>query len=181
MHGLGRHTATRHAARAGPSAGAQARAKSRAARSGGGHPARSPARWPRPHSRQQGLCQRGGSDICQAAGVTRPVFYALFEGKEDAFLAAYRQGTRVLFHMVEDAYLDASDWRSGIRFGLAVLLEVLASVPSFAAMAIVEIDAVGSGARQERDQLLRRFERVFPAPPGPPPLLHPPPLPPAAV
>lgn len=107
------------------------------------------------------------SDICQAAGVTRPVFYALFEGKEDAFLAAYRQGTGVLFHMVEDAYLHAPDWRPGIRAGLAVLLDVLASVPSFAAMAIVEIDAVGSAARQERDQLLRRFQRFFAAAPRP--------------
>src|SRR5258708_38511198 len=38
-------------------------------------------------------------------------------------------------------------------------------------MAIVEIDAVGSGARQERDQLLRRFERFFAAAPGPPDLV----------
>jgi AcrR family transcriptional regulator len=103
------------------------------------------------------------SDICLAAGVTRPVFYALFEGKEDAFLAAYRQGTGVLFHMVEDAYLDAPGWRPGVRAGLAVLLDVLASVPSFATMAIVEIDAVGAAARQERDQLLRRFRRFFAA------------------
>lgn len=107
------------------------------------------------------------SDICQAAGVTRPVFYALFEGKEDAFLAAYRHGTQVIFHMVEDAYLDAPDWRPGIRAGLAVLLDVLASVPSFAAMAIVEIDAAGWAARQERDQLLRRFQRFFAAAPRP--------------
>lgn len=107
------------------------------------------------------------SDICQAAGVTRPVFYALFEGKEDAFLAAYRHGTGVLFHMIEDAYLDAPDWRPGIRAALAVLLDVLASVPSFAAMAIVEIDAAGSAARQERDQLLRRFQRFFAAAPRP--------------
>lgn len=107
------------------------------------------------------------SDICQAAGVTRPAFYALFEGKEHAFLTAYRQGTGVLFHMVEDAYLDAPDWRPGIRAGLAVLLDVLASVPSFAAMAIVEIDAAGAAARQERDQLLRRFQRFFAAGPRP--------------
>ena len=107
------------------------------------------------------------SDICQAAGVTRPAFYALFEGKEDAFLAAYRQGTEVLFHMVEDAYLDAPDWRPGIRDGLAVLLDVLASVPSFATMAIVEIDAAGSAARHERGQLLGRFQRFFAAAPRP--------------
>jgi len=107
------------------------------------------------------------SDICHSAGVTRPAFYALFEGKENAFLAAYRKGTGVLFHMVEDAYLDAPDWRPGIRAGLAVLLDVLASVPSFAAMAIVEIDAAGPAARQERDKFLGRFQRFFAAAPRP--------------
>lgn len=119
---------------------------------------------------EKGYASARVSDICQAAGVTRPAFYALFEGKEDAFLAAYRQGTGVLFHMVEDAYLDAPDWRPGIRAGLGVLLEVLASVPSFATMAIVEIDAAGPAARQERDQLLGRFQQFFaeaPRPVGP--------------
>jgi AcrR family transcriptional regulator len=42
---------------------------------------------------QKGYVDARVSDICQAAGVTRPVFYALFAGKEDAFLATYRHGT----------------------------------------------------------------------------------------
>jgi AcrR family transcriptional regulator len=101
------------------------------------------------------------TDICQAAGVTRPAFYALFDGKDDAFLATYRHGTGVLIHLMEGAYRDAADWRTGIRSSLRVLLDVLASVPAFAAMAIVEIEAVGPAARHERDLLLSRFYQFF--------------------
>lgn len=101
------------------------------------------------------------SDICQAAGVTRPAFYALFSGKDDAFLVAYRHGTAVLLTMMEAAYRDAGDWPAGCRAALRVLLEVLASVPAFATTAIVEIDSVGAAARREREELLRRFHHFF--------------------
>lgn len=109
------------------------------------------------------------SDICQAAGVTRPAFYSLFSGKDDAFLATYRHGTDVLLRLMEQAYQDTTDWPAGCRAALRVLLEVLASVPAFAAMAIVEIDAVGPAARRERDLLLHRFDRFFA---DAPPLAH---------
>ncbi|MFC8845282.1 MULTISPECIES: TetR/AcrR family transcriptional regulator [unclassified Micromonospora] len=102
------------------------------------------------------------TDICRAAGVTRPAFYALFAGKEDAFLVTYRHGTAVLLRMMDDAYADAGpDWTDGARAALRTLLDVLASVPEFARMALVEIDAAGVDARAERDALLSRFHRFF--------------------
>jgi AcrR family transcriptional regulator len=110
---------------------------------------------------EKGYANARVSDICQAAGVTRPAFYALFDGKDDAFLATYRHGTGVLLRLMEQAYRDAPDWRSAARAVLRVLLQVLASVPAFATLAIVEIDAVGPAARQERDSLLSRFSQFF--------------------
>jgi AcrR family transcriptional regulator len=108
------------------------------------------------------------SDICTAAGVTRPAFYALFAGKEDAFLATYRHGTSVVLRLMDDAYAEAGDWRTGAQAALKVLLDVLSSVPAFAMMAIVEIDAAGPEARRERTELLGRFGRFFTdAPPVP--------------
>ncbi|TDC54671.1 TetR/AcrR family transcriptional regulator, partial [Micromonospora sp. KC207] len=102
------------------------------------------------------------TDICRAAGVTRPAFYALFAGKEDALLATYRHGTAVLLRLMDDAYADAGpDWTDAARAALRTLLEVLASVPAFARMALVEIDAAGPAARDERDLLLSRFHRFF--------------------
>ncbi|NUR24787.1 MAG: TetR/AcrR family transcriptional regulator [Catenulispora sp.] len=110
---------------------------------------------------EKGYANARVGDICSAAGVTRPAFYALFEGKEDAFLATYRHGIGVVWEVMSAAYAAAPDWRTGVRSGLDVLLSVLASVPSFATMAIVEVEAVGPAARQERDLMLSRFAQFF--------------------
>ncbi|MCI4061549.1 TetR/AcrR family transcriptional regulator [Micromonospora sp. R77] len=102
------------------------------------------------------------TDICRAAGVTRPAFYALFTGKEDAFLAAYRHGIAVVSQLMENAYREAGpQWPDAARAALRTLLEVLASVPAFARMALVEVDAAGPAARRERDALLTSFRRFF--------------------
>ncbi|MGC4896156.1 TetR/AcrR family transcriptional regulator [Micromonospora sp. DT31] len=111
------------------------------------------------------------TDICHAAGVTRPAFYALFSGKQDAFLAAYRHGVAVVSQLMEDAYRQAGPtWPDAARAALRMLLDVLASVPAFARMALVEVDAAGPDAWRERDALLHSFRRFFadagPAPTG---------------
>ncbi|GGN32203.1 AcrR family transcriptional regulator [Actinoplanes campanulatus] len=117
---------------------------------------------------EKGYANARVSDICTAAGVTRPAFYALFAGKEDAFLDTYRHGTAVLLSLMDSSYAAAGDWRTGARAALKVLLDVLASVPAFATMAIVEIDAAGPRARHERAELLGRFAHFFAdAPPVP--------------
>jgi AcrR family transcriptional regulator len=110
---------------------------------------------------QKGYADARVSDICQAAGVTRPAFYALFAGKEDAFLATYRHGTGVLMELMDQAYEAGGDWRNGLRAAVRVLLDVLAAVPAFAVMAIVEIDAAGPGARAARDRTLEDLGRFF--------------------
>ena len=120
---------------------------------------------------QKGYVDARVSDICQAAGVTRPAFYALFAGKEDAFLSTYRHGTAVLLELMDQAYASAADWRSGAREALRVLLDVLAGVPAFAVMAIVEIDGAGPAARDARDRLLDDVGRFFAAAPVPDPRL----------
>lgn len=110
---------------------------------------------------EHGYADASVSDICRAAGVTRPAFYEHFTGKQAAFLAAYGHGTSVLFRMMRQAYQSETEWSRATRAGLKVLLEVLASVPAFAVMAIVEIEAVGPEGRQARAALLGRFAEFF--------------------
>ncbi|MEV5969510.1 TetR/AcrR family transcriptional regulator [Streptomyces sp. NPDC051921] len=111
------------------------------------------------------------SDICRAAGVTRPVFYELFSGKEDAVLAAFRGGTQTVVRAMQRSYDGAGGagaWPVAVRAGLRVLLDLLAQNPAFATMA-VEIGSVGPAGRQARVELLAGFHRFFAdAPPGPP-------------
>ncbi|WP_063752677.1 TetR/AcrR family transcriptional regulator [Streptomyces sp. NRRL S-350] len=101
------------------------------------------------------------SDICRAAGVTRPVFYELFSGKEDAFLAAHRYGTGVVIRRMAAAFAAESDWCHGIRQALGAMLQLLAGTPAFATMAVIEVEAVGPAGRRERDQLLKKFRAFF--------------------
>ena len=110
---------------------------------------------------QKGYANATVSDICRAAGVTRPAFYALFAGKDDALIATYRHGTDLLLTLMESAYRAEPTWRDGARAALRVMLEALADLPAFATMAVVEIDAAGPLARAERALLLRRFDRFF--------------------
>ncbi|WP_037842749.1 TetR/AcrR family transcriptional regulator [Streptomyces sp. NRRL F-5126] len=112
------------------------------------------------------------SDICRAAGVTKPVFYEQFAGKEDAVLAAYRSGVRLVVQAMEQEHLRAGsvgDWPAAVRAALAELLAILAGTPAFAAM-LVEVEGIGGAGRAEREVLLRRFRTFFdeapPAPPG---------------
>ncbi|NUP50789.1 MAG: helix-turn-helix transcriptional regulator [Catenulispora sp.] len=147
---------------------------------------------------EHGYANASVSDICRASGVTRPAFYEHFESKQGAFLAAYRHGTEVLFAMLRSAFEEAqaeieaeaeagaeaeaepvsadrdgprclAAWARTTTRVLAVLLDVLSSVPAFATAAIVEIDAVGPAGRRARNELLRDFEAFFaPAPATPP-------------
>ncbi|MFB6888331.1 TetR/AcrR family transcriptional regulator [Kitasatospora sp. NPDC056327] len=115
---------------------------------------------------QHGYQRATVSDICRAAGVTRPVFYELFTGKEDAFLAAHRHGTAVVVRRMAAAFAAAPDWCTGIHEALRAMLALLAGVPAFATTAVIELDAVGPAGRRERDQLLTRFRAFFAEVPG---------------
>lgn len=136
---------------------------------------------------ERGYANASVSDICRVSGVTRPAFYEHFESKQGAFLAAYRHGTDVLFAMLRHAFLEETDaaegdaprplpesaadvetWTRATCAVLAVLLDVLASVPAFATAAIVEIDAVGPEGRQARSEQLRDFEAFFALAPATP-------------
>jgi AcrR family transcriptional regulator len=102
------------------------------------------------------------TEICRAAGVTRPAFYEHFDGKEAAFLAAYIHGTDLLLDVLERAYREgAADWRGAAWRNLEILLDVLSGTPAFATMAIVEIEAAGPAARLRRVALLCRFRQFF--------------------
>jgi AcrR family transcriptional regulator len=103
------------------------------------------------------------TEICRAAGVTRPAFYEHFDGKEAAFLAAYSHGTDLLLAALEQAYAECgtADWPETVWRILEILLDVLSGTPAFATMAIVEIEAAGADARRERVALMRRFRGFF--------------------
>jgi AcrR family transcriptional regulator len=77
-------------------------------------------------------------EIVQEAAVSVQAFYEHFSGKEDAFLVAYEIGHRKVLAIVERAYESQGDWPSGVRAGILLLLEFLASEPAYAHLALID-------------------------------------------
>ena len=77
-------------------------------------------------------------DIAVEAALSLNAFYEHFEDMEDAFLVAYEVGHGKALAIVENAYAAETDWRLGVRAGLAALFDFMAAEPAFAQMALVD-------------------------------------------
>jgi len=86
----------------------------------------------------QGYAELTVEDIAEQAAVSLKAFYEHFADKEDAFLVAYEVGHGKVLAMVEHAYAAESDWRLGVRAGIAALFGFLATEPAFARIALVD-------------------------------------------
>jgi AcrR family transcriptional regulator len=78
-------------------------------------------------------------DIVEEAAISLNAFYEHFENKDDAFLVAYEVGHAKCLAIVQEAYAAQSDWRASIHSGISTLLRFLASEPSFARIALVDV------------------------------------------
>jgi AcrR family transcriptional regulator len=85
------------------------------------------------------------SDIVEPAGVSRATFYDLFKDKEDCFHAAMEVSLADAMGRVVAVYSPDKPWATMVRDAAAAFLDLLASRPAFARMALVE--APSSGAR----------------------------------
>ena len=91
-------------------------------------------------------------EIAEQAAVSLNAFYQHFEGKEDAFLVAFEIGHGKVVGLIERAYAAESDWRLGVRAGIAALFGFLATEPSFAHIALVDA-LIATKRTAERSQL----------------------------
>ena len=84
-------------------------------------------------------------DICTAAGVSRATFYELFKDKEDCFHAAMELSLADAMGSIVAVYSPDKPWATMVR-DAAAFLELLASRPTFARMAMIEAPASGDRA-----------------------------------
>jgi len=88
------------------------------------------------------------ADICTAAGVSRATFYELFKDKEDCFHAAMELSLADAMGVIVAAYSPDKPWAAMVRDATAGFLELLASRPTFARMALIEAPASGGRSFQ---------------------------------
>ncbi len=82
--------------------------------------------------------------ITKAAAVSRRVFYANFEGKEECFLAAFDVVVDHIRELVGEAVESAPDWPRQAVAAARSVLAFLASEPDLARLCLVESQSAGS-------------------------------------
>jgi AcrR family transcriptional regulator len=86
--------------------------------------------------------------IAAEAAVSLQAFYEHFPGKEDAFMLAYEVGHGKGLALVERAFNAQPDWPLGVRAGIQELFDYLAGEPSFAHLALVDVQAANPRATE---------------------------------
>lgn len=81
--------------------------------------------------------------ITKAAAVSRRVFYANFEGKEECFLAAFEVVVAHIRELVAEAVEVAPDWPHQAVAAAREVLAFLASEPDLAQLCLVETQSAG--------------------------------------
>jgi AcrR family transcriptional regulator len=83
------------------------------------------------------------ADICAAAGVSRATFYELFKDKDDCFHAAMELSLADAMGGIVAVYSPDKPWAKMVRDAATAFLELLASRPTFARMAMIEAPSAG--------------------------------------
>lgn len=99
------------------------------------------------------------ADVAGAAGVTEAVFFETFGDKEGCFLESYDAMIDLLVARVSNAFVGTVEcpWPDRVGSGLRALVDLLASEPEIARMAMVEVTAIGEEARERYRAALERF------------------------
>jgi AcrR family transcriptional regulator len=83
------------------------------------------------------------TDIVRTAGVSRATFYELFRDKQECFHAAMELALADTMSRIIDVYSPDKPWATTVRDAAESFLELLASRPDFARMAMIEAPATG--------------------------------------
>lgn len=91
------------------------------------------------------------AEIAARAQMSQATFYAHFEDKEAALVAALDSSAMQTLAAVVPAARRAPDWPNGLRAGIGALCYFAAAEPDFARLATVETYAAGPKALEQRD------------------------------
>jgi AcrR family transcriptional regulator len=83
------------------------------------------------------------TDIVEGAGVSRATFYELFKDKDDCLQASMELSLADAMGRIVEIYSPDKPWATMVRDAAATFLELLATRPDFARMALIEAPAAG--------------------------------------
>jgi AcrR family transcriptional regulator len=104
---------------------------------------------------EEGYANTTVNKVVKRASMSPTTFYAHFDGKEDAMMAAIESAAAQIAAAVLPAFRRNLDWPQAVRAACGALLNFLASRPALARLLVVEVDAAGSKAVERREEALR--------------------------
>ncbi|HEY1833162.1 MAG TPA: helix-turn-helix domain-containing protein [Solirubrobacteraceae bacterium] len=110
---------------------------------------------------QSGYVETTIADIVRVARTSRSVFYKHFADKEECFLEAYRQMTRVRIKASLDAAAAVADWRGKLEAGIGTYFRWMAAHPEVAVTTVVEVHSAGRRALAAREHALANWMRTI--------------------
>lgn len=78
-------------------------------------------------------------EVAAEAAISLQTFYAHFANKEEAFIAAYETGHARTMAIIIQTLARQRSWAGAVRAGAGALLQLLASEPSYAHLACVDV------------------------------------------
>lgn len=100
-------------------------------------------------------------DILERARLSRPIFYAHFQGKEQCFLAACEAAIEPIFERVKEAVTGGGTVAERTEAGLRALLESFAVQPGLARLLTIEVRKVGAAGEAHYSDALSKFARLL--------------------
>jgi AcrR family transcriptional regulator len=110
---------------------------------------------------EHGYAEATVEQVVKEAGISWSMFYAHFEGKDDALLAAIDSGCAQIAAAVVPVFRRGAEWPQGVRTALGGFFSFLASRPALARLLMVEVFAGGPAALAHREEGLRPIRMLF--------------------
>ena len=101
------------------------------------------------------------AEVVERASTSRRVFYAHFDNKEEAFLAALDSGSAQMLGKVLPAFRRADSWQESVRAGYEAMFAFGMEEPEYMRLGSVELYAVGKPALQLRDTVMEGLEALL--------------------
>ncbi len=110
-------------------------------------------------SHRHGYAGANVSQVIAIAGVSRPTFYEYFEDRDDCFIAAHREISRLLVWEIRRA-VEAVAPEQAVQAAIRALVGLAEAFPDRASMLVNESMAAGWRGLDERDRLIDRLAEV---------------------
>jgi AcrR family transcriptional regulator len=110
---------------------------------------------------EKGYAATGTQEIAERASISLSTFYAHFDDKEEAVLAALELSGARMLAAIGPNVRRAPDWRHAVKVVYETMCAYVAAEPAFGQLAVVEAYAAGPRALAQRDRVIDSLQGML--------------------